>query len=442
MGEVKRYEIGPYSRNLSPGDDVLVEFNSVARESDSGDWVRYEDCAAELDAERERTKRAHQLHIGAVEREKFALADVAARDAEIARLRARVESLQAALWLTAEDWMFVRHKEHGHPAGKCLVMAEDELKLLVMCSDTFAYACADCEEAELSETVALRRIAETEGFPGVVRWCQAKGQRGEPIDPVRKTMTTFDSLREDNERLRARVEELEAHRLNVAVECGIYYGAEGHGPMPGPDTVVLGEIGRLRIEAGRAVELAMRVEELETERAEVVAVLEKHGWHMPEESTRTLGSVVHSECSKSRMRIEALESRVRSLTEWRPMAEAPSTWCWYTESGSFFDGFESRAEAIASARHDDPERSREKVFVGVTSDPMSVVVGAIDARDMCERIEDVVDVQDFEVVLGANAQTALKEWARKHLSTGHAAVCLSGTNPTPEEWLPLPEVKL
>ena len=90
--------------------------------------------------------------------------------------------------------------------------------LYILCSDTFGYACADAECAEYGDAEALLRLAQAEGWPGLVRWVQAqrqaRGERAETIESVRSGILELDDLRAERDRLRAEVE-----RLKAQVRC-------------------------------------------------------------------------------------------------------------------------------------------------------------------------------------------------------------------------------
>ena len=125
--------------------------------------------------------------------------------AENAALKQKCEWFRAAHMLLAQDEVFVRAPtEPGFINMASATVVDGEPAIYVLCSDTFAYACADAEEATYADATELLRIGVSEGWPGLVRWVQArrheKGDPCEPIVRVRDRMATIDSMRERAEK--------------------------------------------------------------------------------------------------------------------------------------------------------------------------------------------------------------------------------------------------
>jgi hypothetical protein len=138
--------------------------------------------------------------------------------AENAALKKRCEWLRAAHMLLAQDEVFVRAPtQPGFINMASATVVDGEPAIYVLCSDTFAYACADAEEATYADATELLRIGVSEGWPGLVRWVQArrheKGDPCDPIVPVRDRMATIDSMRE-----RAKKAECERDAALAAIE--------------------------------------------------------------------------------------------------------------------------------------------------------------------------------------------------------------------------------
>ncbi len=148
------------------------------------------------------TRETNELEtaLAAAERERDAAL------AENAALKKRCEWFRAAHMLLAQDEVFVRAPDTGtfvfNMVGATVV--DGEPAIYVLCSDTFAYACADAEEATYADATELLRIGVSEGWPGLVRWVQARRhEKGDPCEPVmrmRDRMATIDSMRERAEK--------------------------------------------------------------------------------------------------------------------------------------------------------------------------------------------------------------------------------------------------
>lgn len=149
-------------------------------------------------------------------------------------LERKAEGYRAALWLCAEETAWVRTRQDE---SFNLICAESvdmgEPKVLIMCSDTFAYACADCEEATYPQAIEVLEIAKAEGWPGITRWVQAqrngRGEPDTPIAPVAKMMADFDAVRAERDTIRAKFAEFreaidaQAHEWE---HRGIQYGQD------------------------------------------------------------------------------------------------------------------------------------------------------------------------------------------------------------------------
>jgi hypothetical protein len=73
------------------------------------------------------------------------------------------------------------------------VTTEGQASLSLNMGDTFAYACADCEEFSYEDAPMLLAIAKEQGWPGLVRWV-AKRRGVEPLPEI------VESMREEDER--------------------------------------------------------------------------------------------------------------------------------------------------------------------------------------------------------------------------------------------------
>ncbi len=125
--------------------------------------------------------------------------------ARVAELEARLEGYRAAFYLLSQESAFivwqdgepVETRDHNSQFWSAYpVVLEGRPRLLVMCSDTFAYACADWEEATFAEAPELAAVHRTEGWPGLVRWVQKKRPDEKVIAPVVKAMENEDTARE------------------------------------------------------------------------------------------------------------------------------------------------------------------------------------------------------------------------------------------------------
>lgn len=131
--------------------------------------------------------------------------------AENERLKQRCEWMRAAHMLAAQSALFFRADRQGpfvyYDAD--ITVIDGEPALYVLCSDTFAYACADAERAEYADATELLRLGVTEGWPGLIRWIQSrriargKGDPADPIVPVKDMMLSMDTLRAERDSLRA-----------------------------------------------------------------------------------------------------------------------------------------------------------------------------------------------------------------------------------------------
>ena len=91
--------------------------------------------------------------------------------------------LCAALGLVALDEAFCNYDE-----------ADGHIQLLLLCSDTFAYACADAEEIPMSAAPALLQQIQDGDKWAVTRYVAAK--RGETVLPqIKSMMEKFDRER-------------------------------------------------------------------------------------------------------------------------------------------------------------------------------------------------------------------------------------------------------
>lgn len=121
----------------------------------------------------------------------------------------KLRQYRAAFILLAHDhafpWMHGERRKNLEspypPNAPILFCANDGAELTsisLLCSDTFGYACADCEEIALAECPALVELMIREGWAGLVRWIQerraARGQIEKPIATVAEAMQRQDDL--------------------------------------------------------------------------------------------------------------------------------------------------------------------------------------------------------------------------------------------------------
>ncbi len=141
--------------------------------------------------------------------------------AEIAALEKRLRWYRAAHLLVSNEFAFVGHRD-GEDAR--LMMLDNDQNwnptLCVLCSDTFAYACADAESAEYFDAEALLQIAQQDGWVGLMRWVQerrkAQGEAREPIKPVATMFASHDAMKAEIAALRGVVEAAEYLRSEAS----------------------------------------------------------------------------------------------------------------------------------------------------------------------------------------------------------------------------------
>jgi hypothetical protein len=78
--------------------------------------------------------------------------------------------------------------------------------LYVLCSDTFAYACADCEDLPYGEIGPLYKLWKAHGWDGVTKWCALRrGARPLPVyeKSLREKGIWDDAMNALPERLRS-----------------------------------------------------------------------------------------------------------------------------------------------------------------------------------------------------------------------------------------------
>jgi hypothetical protein len=92
------------------------------------------------------------------------------------------EELEAAILLAMEDEAFFNFDHGEGGTGEVLV--------LLLCNDTFGYACADCERIPFAECPRLWAMYQEKGWPALIQYIADK--RGErPIEPIRKMMAEY-----------------------------------------------------------------------------------------------------------------------------------------------------------------------------------------------------------------------------------------------------------
>lgn len=144
--------------------------------------------------------------------------EAAAEKARADKAEARAEWFRAAHMLMAQEHILLPVAPDGSPfvySKAEAAVVDGEPRLCVIVNDTFAYASADAEDADYADAPELLRLAVAEGWPGLVRWVQARRhQKGEPAEPlprVQETMLQVDGMRHDLKRLRDREEFFRAH---------------------------------------------------------------------------------------------------------------------------------------------------------------------------------------------------------------------------------------
>jgi hypothetical protein len=119
------------------------------------------------------------------------------------RAETKLSEYRAAFVLLAHEHAFPLMSEQnrermqaGKGPGLLFVNGTDYVELCVLCSDTFGYACADGETVALEEAPALLALADDEGWPGIIRWIQAKreaaGEHETVIPKRRESMERHD----------------------------------------------------------------------------------------------------------------------------------------------------------------------------------------------------------------------------------------------------------
>lgn len=129
-------------------------------------------------------------------------------DRELEKIKKENSQLRAVHHLWANEEIFAR-ADRENQGFFCMVtdgftkdgvptweMAINDPKFALNLSDTFYYACADCEEFEYADAEELWNIAQKEGYNGLINWAiakrKAKGEHCEPIAPVKKRMDMVD----------------------------------------------------------------------------------------------------------------------------------------------------------------------------------------------------------------------------------------------------------
>ena len=142
----------------------------------------------------------------------------------ITRLRAaeaRAEGYRAALWLCAAEFAFARTEPSGYHDIHAQ-LTEGEPRIVICCSDTFAYASADGEWATYPQARDVLDIASREGWPGIVRWVAAHragdGDPPDPVAPVRDLIARHDDLRAQRDEARAALRAAEARTAWQPIE--------------------------------------------------------------------------------------------------------------------------------------------------------------------------------------------------------------------------------
>lgn len=143
---------------------------------------------------------------------------------EIEELKKKNEWFRCAHLLAAQEEVWLRPKNESPFFMAMTGEVDGECVLWVGCNDTFAYACADAEEASYADAPELLRIAEKEGWPGLMRWVQNQREKTgqnycdliEPIEPIARRSNSLDAQRLRAEAAESALKDL-AWRLNGAV---------------------------------------------------------------------------------------------------------------------------------------------------------------------------------------------------------------------------------
>lgn len=110
-------------------------------------------------------------------------------EAERDVLRAEREAFNAMANLLATDNAFANHVKGGG------------IGFNVMCSDTFAYACADCENIDISQAPEVWKLYQDGGWHAVVRWVQEKRGDERFIKPVEEEVRRSEAIRAERDKL-------------------------------------------------------------------------------------------------------------------------------------------------------------------------------------------------------------------------------------------------
>lgn len=115
-------------------------------------------------------------------------------DATDGNLPDDIEQLKAAIQLFADDEAYFIHRG---PDGKIFPG--------LMLNDTFSYACADGEDIDWSQVVALRDRIRAGGWPEGIRWAQEEGRDHFNLKPIPEIQHSMN----DHDRKAERIRELE-----------------------------------------------------------------------------------------------------------------------------------------------------------------------------------------------------------------------------------------
>lgn len=144
---------------------------------------------------------------------------------ELAKVSERLRWYRAAHMLVADEFAWVGHRERDDVRLAFLGKDENwDPILYVMCSDTFAWACADAEKTEYADAEKLLAIAVEDGWYGLIRWVQAererRGEIAEPIEPVRKMFASYDDAKQRAEAAERSLSEVKAERDELKARVG------------------------------------------------------------------------------------------------------------------------------------------------------------------------------------------------------------------------------
>lgn len=142
---------------------------------------------------------------------------------ELEEVKTELESIKAAHWLLANNEAFIFPKEEGDYFAMAEMSNKDQCQMALNANDTFAWSCADAEPFDYKIAPELKKLAQKEGWPGLVRW-MANRRGTNPTESSVELMEEYDKALENE---RERVTRLEF----LLKECFVHL--DQHDNFPG-----------------------------------------------------------------------------------------------------------------------------------------------------------------------------------------------------------------